>query len=84
MYKVFHLKESPILSKLFESYVPERPTRGVRIELEISKAKKGVFPPSALWVHNYGTLFPVREIRNLSSYSSLRGEVRRYLLNLDG
>ena len=58
MYKLVHMKEPLILANLFRSYVPDRPTRGICIDLEIPKAKKGVFPPLVWWVHNYGAPFP--------------------------
>ena len=40
MYKIAHMREPPILLKLFKNYEPDRPTRGVRIDVDVPKVKR--------------------------------------------
>ena len=56
MYKIVHMREPPILLKLFQNYKPGRPTRGARIDLDVPK-NEGDFPHSVCGVHTYGTPF---------------------------
>ena len=74
------MKESPLLAKLFKNYVLERPTRGVRTDLEIPKAKK----KGSLFLQCDGCTILSPRNSNLPSYSSFSREVRRHLLNLGG
>ena len=39
-YKIVRMREPLLLAKLYKNNVQERPTRGVRTDLEIPKAKK--------------------------------------------
>ena len=79
MYRIVRIREPPILLPFFTPYESDRPTRGPRKDLDISKQSSDTFQVryAKLW-----NSVP-QSTRDLPTNSCFKSEIRRYLLNLD-
>ena len=73
------MKKPPIVLPFFTQYLPDRPTRGVRKDLEIGSAPENAFQIkfAKMWNSN------PPHIRDQLSYSGFKRGIKQYLTNLD-
>ena len=79
LYRIVRMSEPPILLPFFTQYQSDRPTRGVREDLEIGSAPLNAFQTRCAKTWNYIPPF----ICDQPSYSGFKKGIKQYLTNLD-
>ena len=79
LYRIVRIREPPILLPLFTEFQPERPTRGVRKDLETGSAPPNTFQTKFAKMWNSTPT----ELRDQPSYSRFKRGIKQYLTNLD-